>query len=159
MIDDLSELLLVRGITPDMYWGSASTNHAPAFFQKVDRFGRPIDTPMYPVGLADLFTPMSSGKINVNTASAEVLQLIPGIDQTMAADIIQQREQAPFHSLREVPVPQQIRPQLDRFGDVRSRTFEVQVTVPGSRRDFFAIVGRGNGPRDVQILSFYWKDR
>ena len=29
-IDDLSELLLVKGVTPEMYWGSNSTNHTPS---------------------------------------------------------------------------------------------------------------------------------
>ena len=28
-IDDLSELLLVKGVTPEMYWGSNATNHTP----------------------------------------------------------------------------------------------------------------------------------
>ena len=28
-IDDLSELLLVQGITPEMYWGSAGSNVSP----------------------------------------------------------------------------------------------------------------------------------
>src|SRR5476649_2541455 len=32
-MDDLSELLLVKGVTPEMYWGGSSTNHAPANFQ------------------------------------------------------------------------------------------------------------------------------
>jgi general secretion pathway protein K len=156
-IDDLSELLLVRGVTQEIYWGPAATNHAPAAFQQVDRFGRPVLQPNYAVGLVDLFTPFSAGRINVNTASAEVLQLIPGIDESIAAVIVQQRDLAPYHSLNEVPVPPQLMPQLQRYGDVRSRTFEVQVTVEGSHRKFYAIVGRNN-PRDIPVLSFYWKD-
>ena len=34
-IDDLSELLLVKGIAghPEIYWGGAATNHTPAVFQ------------------------------------------------------------------------------------------------------------------------------
>ena len=159
-MDDLSELLLVRGVTEEMYWGSASTNHAGAAFQQTDRFGRPVEEPAYAVGLVDLFTPFSSGRINVNTASAEVLQLIPGIDENMAGIIVQQRDQAPFHSLNEVPVPQQLRPQLNSYCDpqCQSRTFSVEVDVEGSNRRFYAILGRNN-PRDIQVLSFYWKER
>jgi general secretion pathway protein K len=156
-IDDLSELLLVRGITEDMYWGSSSTNHVSAAFQQVDRFGRPVERPVYPVGLEDLFTSLSSGKINVNTASAEVLQLIPGIDENMAQSIVGQREQAPYHSLNEMPVPPQIMQQLQRFGTVRSSTWKVEVTVEGANRKFYAIV-RSNSPRDIPILVFYWED-
>jgi hypothetical protein len=48
--------------------------------------------------------------------------------------------------------------QLSQFCDVRSKTFQVQVDadVGGYKRTFFAVLGRNN-PRDVQILSFYWK--
>jgi general secretion pathway protein K len=156
-IDDLSELLLVRGITSDIYWGPASPNHAPAAFQQVDRFGRPTQEPNYPVGLVDLFTPFSSGRINLNTASADVLQLIPGVDENIAEIIVQQREQAPYHTVNELQVPPQILPQLQRLGDVRSQTFEVEVTVEGANRKFYAVLKRNN-PRDIQVLSFYWKD-
>jgi len=29
--DDISELLLVKGVTPELYWGPDWTNHAPAW--------------------------------------------------------------------------------------------------------------------------------
>jgi hypothetical protein len=47
---------------------------------------------------------------------------------------------------------------LNQFCDTRSRTFQVQVDadVGGYKRTFYAVLGR-NGPRDVQILTFYWK--
>jgi hypothetical protein len=47
---------------------------------------------------------------------------------------------------------------VDEFCDVRSRVFEVQIEaqVGGTHRTFYAIIGR-NSPRDVQLLSFYWK--
>ena len=49
-------------------------------------------------------------------------------------------------------------PQIERFFTVRSSTFEVQVDaeIAGYKRQFFAILAR-NSPRDVQVLSFYWK--
>ena len=56
-------------------------------------------------------------------------------------------------------VPRGIVGQLGQFCDVRSRTFRVDVTatVNSYTRYFTAILGR-NGPRDVQLLSFYWSD-
>jgi type II secretory pathway component PulK len=171
-IDDLSELLLVRGITQDMYWGASSAKHAPAAFQKLDRFGRILEEPVYQVGLAEVFTPFSSGRINVNTASSTTLQVIPTVDENIAAQIIKMRsgpdgmdgteDDTPFinvgEALMNAGVNQQMIPQISRYCDVRSRTFEVQVTVRGSHRTFFAVVGR-NSARDLQMLSFYWKDK
>jgi general secretion pathway protein K len=169
-MDDLSELLLVRGVTLDMFWGSVVAQHAPAAFQKVDRFGRPIEQPLYTVGLADVFTTLSSGRININTASATVLQALPGLDENSAAQIVELRsgpdgvegteDDTPFRNVGEaaMAVNPQLQPILARYCDVRSRTFEVKVEaeINGYKRDFYAVIGRNN-PRDIQLLSFYWK--
>jgi general secretion pathway protein K len=171
-IDDISELLLVRGVTPEMYWGSGSTNYSMATFQaRLDHFGRPVEAPFYAVGLVDLFTPIGVGRININTASFTQLQMIPLVDEIVASEIIRMRsgpdgvdgteDDTPFHNpgeLVNVGLGRNVVQQLMRFCDVRSRTFEVQVDaeVGGYRRQFFAILGRNN-QRDVQILSFYWK--
>jgi hypothetical protein len=119
----------------------------------------------------ELFTPLSSGRINVNTASATVLQLIPGVDENVAAQIIQLRsgpdgadgtdDDTPFRNVGELVnagLNRQAVQQVARWCDVRSRTFEVQVdaSVGGYQRTFYAIVGR-NSPRDLPVLSFYWK--
>ncbi len=170
-VDDLSELLLINGITPDIYWGASSTNHLPAAFQKMGRFGRGGEAPSYAVGLADVFTPISGGRINVNTASLTALQILPGIDENTAAQIIKSRsgpdgvdgteDDTPFNNVGELinaGVNPQAIPLLVRYCDVRSRTFEVEVEadIGGYKRSFHAILGRNN-PRDVQVMNFYWK--
>jgi general secretion pathway protein K len=170
-MDDMSELLFVRGVTPDMYWGSSSTNHTPAAFQEKHRAGRPNDTPVYPVGLVDVFTALSSGKININTASLTTLQVIPGIDQNAAAQIIKLRsgpdgvdgteDDTPFANVGEaaMAVNPQLQQQLARYGDVVSQTFDVQVdaNLGGYHRTYYATLGQSRNSRTLQILSFYWK--
>ena len=45
-IDDLSELLLVRGVTPEIYWGGVATNHQRAAFQnQLGRMGAGFEAP------------------------------------------------------------------------------------------------------------------
>ncbi len=172
-IDDLSELLLVKGISdlPELYYGGFATNYQPGYFNaQANRFG---GTPMIAggVGLTNLFTPLSDGKININTASAEVLQVIPGVTPDMAQGIVSARSgmddgsglSGPYRTLdqvRRVPeVNLMVARQLQQFCDVRSRTFEVQVDahVGSYHRHFVGVLGR-NSPRDVQVLSFYWTD-
>ena len=48
--------------------------------------------------------------------------------------------------------------QISQYVDVRSRTFEVEVTarVAGSERTYSATLVR-NSPKDIQVLNFYWK--
>jgi general secretion pathway protein K len=173
VIDDLSELLLVKGMTPELYWGNSSTNHPLGMVQRqLNRFGAPVEAPSYPAGFVDIFTPISTGKININTASATTLQVL-GLEPMLAEAIVSAREgeddgtgqTGPFRNLSpnylwsRVPGSRlQDFAQLQRFCDVRSRTFEVEVDaeINGYKRQFIAILGRNN-QRDVQVLSFYWK--
>lgn len=172
-IDDISELLMIKGITPELFWGISSSNHPPAAFQaKQNRFG-PVGyapPPEFTAGLVDLFTPISSGRININTASAEVLQLIPGVDAMVAQAIVGGRAgeddgtglTGPYRSVdqvRRVPeVTIDAARLLPQFCDVRSRTFKVTIEarIAGYSRQYVAILAR-NTPRDIQILSFSWK--
>jgi general secretion pathway protein K len=122
-IDDLSELLLIKGMTPEIYWGSNATNHPVSAFQQHGggAFSEPTgggsggfgnkDEPVYPVGLQQLFSPMGA-KLNINTASLKTLQLIPGMDESSAEAIIRQRagpdgidgtdDDAPFQNIGEI---------------------------------------------------------
>jgi type II secretory pathway component PulK len=163
-IDDISELLLIKGIrdNPEIY----SSEYAD--FQRMDRFGDPIPPRAYVAHLVDVFTPISTGRININTADSVVLQMIPGVDAGIAEQIIRVRsgpdgaegtdDDTPFATVGElasVGFPQAASPQLSRYCTTRSSTFEVQVDaqIGGSKQTYYAILGRNN-PRDIQILSF-----
>jgi general secretion pathway protein K len=193
-IDDLSELLLVKGITPDIYWGSFSSNHplsafqqhgGGAFDQPAARGGlfRNDNQPVYPVGLEQLFSPMG-GKLNINTASALTLQLIPGMDEATAQRIIQQRagpdgvdgtdDDMPFQNIGEInggfggggpanipggPPMGAATMALNNYIDVRSYVFKVRVDaeINGYKRTFYGIVSRaGFGAQQTRCVKFYW---
>jgi general secretion pathway protein K len=172
-IDDLSELLLVKGVTPEMYWGTAASGHVPANFQhpKLGLGTAPGQTPDYPFGLVDLFTPVSTGRININTADTNVLQMIPGVDAETAAAIVKQRagpdgvdgteDDMPFrnNNIGVIPgVNLALMGQVNQFVTTRSSTFEVHITahIGDSSREFVAILFR-NTATDIQVLRFYWK--
>jgi general secretion pathway protein K len=176
-IDDLSELLLVRGVTPEIFWGPANTNHSPGALQrKLSPLGTVSSPYSYPVGLADLFTPLSAGKLNINTASLMALQVVPGIDENRASRIVMLRSGfdgiegtgddtpagSPGMSILDMLVSAGLtQPEAAmalRYFDQRSRTFEVTVEAEFNsyHRTFVAVLGRLS-PRDVQVLTFYWK--
>ena len=172
-IDDISELLLIKGVTPEIYYGGLMTNFQPNYFSRQSNpFGQSATAaPTIAVGLTNLFTPLSDGKVNINTASAEVLQVLPGVDAMIAEEIVSGRSGeddgsgslGPYRSVNQVTrvpnIPLQLVGQLGQFCDVRSKTFKVDITatINGYSRYFTAILGR-NTPRDVQVLSFYWSD-
>ena len=157
-IDDMSELLLIRGITQDNFWGPSSTNHSESYFQRRNQPRRgAIQQAEYTAGLEDVFT-MMGGPVNVNTASREVLLAIPGINETIADQIIQSRSEAPFINAVET-INAGAPSAISQYCGVNSRTFEVQVEaeVGGTRKTFYGIVGKAVGAKSFQVLSFYWK--
>lgn len=77
--ESIEELLLVRGVTPDILYGTASR-----------------------AGLADFMTVYSeNGKINVSAAPKEVLMGLPGMTAEMADIVIQFRQSREIKSIQE----------------------------------------------------------
>jgi general secretion pathway protein K len=173
-IDDISELLLIKGVTPEMYYGIASTNFLTrSFNQESARFRAMASAmPSHPVALTALFTPLSSGRVNINTASPEVLQILPLVTPEVAQEIVSGRQGeddgshmfGPYRSVAEIErspaIPRGMGQMIQQFTDIRSRTFEVRVDaqISGYHRYFTAVLGR-NSARDVQVLTFAWTDQ
>lgn len=190
-LGDISELLLVRGVTPEIYWGpnGANTGNPSAAFNSNTRGGagggmglgthsRGLGTfsPAYGaaganVGLYDLFTAVGARQININTAGAAVLQLLPGVDPNLAAAIIQRRagydgvegtlDDMPFASVGELSNVPGMNPRavaaMAPLCAVRSFTFQVYVEaqLAGHRRVFTALLRRVSAT-EVQTLYMHW---
>ncbi len=178
--DEISELLLVKGVTPAMFWGSHGSGAAVVMNrpQGMSR-GSHFDEPTYAVGLNDLFTCLSGRLVNVNTASASVFQMMfPEFDTTIADAIIRERsgpdgapgteDDTPFRSANELmgrvrelamlgqnPAAQQ---QLASSFTTRSLIFEVHVkaSIGSTKREYVGVLRRNNA-KDIQTLNLYWK--
>jgi general secretion pathway protein K len=73
--DRVEELLLVRGVTPEIFYGVTGEDDEP---------GLP--------GLRDLLTTHSTGQVNINTASAPVLQVLFGLDDVQVGAVLAWRD-------------------------------------------------------------------
>jgi general secretion pathway protein K len=181
-IDDISELLLIKGVTPEIYWGSNSTNHPVSAYQQhgggafdtvtMNRGAgfRSGDQPQYPVGLVELFSAMG-GPLNINTASLKTLQLIPGFDESIAARILQARsgggqdggeDSVPFQNPGQLSeffgtgVQTQA---LQNYVGVRSYIFDVTVDacINDYHHAFHGIISRVGNAGQSQCVKFYWE--
>jgi len=174
-IDDLSELLKIRGMTPQLYWGprseggiAVSSTHSAGHRMGPSTFlGQSIAGS---VGLADVFSAVSSGQVNINTAPYPVLVMACGGDENIARNIMEQRagmdgmdgtyDDTPARGpqdigrLQGVPVmPTQGTP-LAVFSTVSS-TFEVRVTARlGALSRRYTAVLRRTSLRDMPVLTF-----
>ena len=182
-IDDLSELLKIRGISPQLYWGPRSSGGMGASGgigggsgRGVDSAGRRVQSTFLgqgiagSVGLVDVFSAVSSGQVNINTAPYPVLVMACGGDENIARNIVEQRagmdgvdgtyDDTPARGpqdiarLQGVPVmPNQGTP-LAVFSTVSS-TFEVRVDARlGALSRRYVGVLRRTSLRDMPVLTF-----
>jgi general secretion pathway protein K len=153
-LDRVEELLLIRGVTPEIFYGVPATDKEDA---------RP--------GLGGFFTTLSSGQVNVNTASAEVLEAWLGISESQAQAAVTRRNGAdgilgteddlPFQNTAEffamigALTPQQ-QQQLGQLVTVNSQFFTVKSTgqVGGVKRTITAVLQREGG--DARIVT--WRE-
>lgn len=104
--------------------------------------------------------PAADTRVNINTATAEVLQALdPRIDAALARKILAYREQTPFRQPSDLGKIQElvdIYPTISPLIDVRSTTFHLTATgeVNRARQQVQAIVERG--PDRFKVL--YWRE-
>lgn len=151
----VDELLLVRGVTRELYngGGTSTTNDAPL------------------PGLKDLFTTTSSGLINVNTATRPVLQALLQ-DDTRVDQVLAIRDggdgtpgtddDQPFRTvadfLKQAGIPAgSLQTQLTSLLTVKSAFFTVKSTgeVGGVKRTITATLQRQNG----SVVPVVWNER
>ncbi|MBU6410176.1 MAG: general secretion pathway protein GspK [Verrucomicrobia bacterium] len=169
-MDNISELLLVRGITehPNIYFGGMDSNSTAPVFHHQLGFGGPPGAEDYPFGLKNVFTPFSNGHVNVNTAGLNVLAIVLGGDTNIAAAVMQLRagpdlqdgtaDDQPFKNVSQLQmagVAPQVMGALAQFCTIKSTTYEATVVahLGDVSRVFKAIlVLSGNS---VNVYNFY----
>jgi general secretion pathway protein K len=87
--DSVEELLLVRGITPELFFGKRVKGEE----------GEEIPV----VGLKDLLTVFSTAtKVDINSAPLEVILVLFGIPADLAKRVVEAREEQPFANLSDL---------------------------------------------------------
>jgi len=163
-LDDITELLRIKGISREVFWGLNRVGLAiPESAMQPGPIGLDASVaPLEGLGLVDFFNCSGRPQININTASPETLQLLPGIDPGTAMEIVRFREESPFHSVGElISVPGMLPQYVDalrRFCGVKSFEFEARVTIemPPYRRVFVALLTRRSAT-SVQVMNVYWE--
>ena len=90
-LDSIEELLLVRGVTSDLFYGRKEIKKGEEGI-KVDR-----------VGLKDIFSIYSSGEqIDINSATPLVLRYVLGIPEEVSRLIVKAREEKGFENQQDL---------------------------------------------------------
>ncbi len=161
-IDEIHELLKVKGITPVQFFGGTVSGG-----RRTASLRTQASTDV--VGLVDLFCAISNGRVNVNTAPEAVLEVALHGDSTLAHHILQTRagpdgidgteDDEPAKNDADIgrllgPVPAGQVGAQGRFTAL-STTFEVQIeaVLGRSHARYTALIQR-RGIRDYTTLVF-----
>ncbi len=127
-LQDATELLQIRGVTPELYFGGS---------------GRP--------GLGDLVTAVTANTVNLNTASPLVLKAC-GLSDAEIADVVQTRVRAPYPT-----VPGRFAGRGFTVGSSTFR-IEAEGLVGGVPRGrVVAVVRRGRPGRGLDLTIVSWR--
>lgn len=89
-LDSIEELLLIRGVTPDLYHGKKETQEGEE--EAVDR-----------AGLKDLFSIYAPGEqVDINSATALVMNMVLGIPREVSQQMVMARGEKSFENQQDL---------------------------------------------------------
>ncbi len=117
--DSIEELLLVRGVTPEFFYGKRGT-----------KTGEEGAKASGVIGLKDIFSIYAPGElVDINSASSVVLRFVLGIPDKVALLIVKAREEKAFESLQDLHLRVPEFASLPSIGDVE-RLIVMQSVTP-----------------------------
>ncbi len=137
-LDSIEELLLVRGVTPDLFYGKKLVDSEEG------------EAPSETVGLKRVFSIYASGEqIDINSAAFPVLRVVLGIPAGAARQIIKAREEKIFESQQDL---MQRVPELAPFLAEIGRNIVYRSTAPYYTVEVKARSKAGGGGRSLQAV-------
>lgn len=159
------ELLRLKGIKEKIFWGE-DTNENGMLDPWEDDGDKssPFDDQdgELDLGLKDLLTVYTDGRINVNTACLPVLLSMPGMNEEIARVLREAGDKQPFKSLEDLKklplISDEVFTQLSSWGSIKSDQFRVCIIAEASNtkisRQILAIVDRSVEPVRIR----YWRE-
>jgi general secretion pathway protein K len=127
-LDSIEELLLVRGVTPDLFYGKKEARREGA--GEAEAGGQ--------IGLRDLFSIYSSGEqFDINSAAIPVLKAVLGLPTEVARSIVTGREEKGF--LNQADLVLRV-PEMEPFIAEAGKLIVYQSATP-----YYAIESKGKG--------------
>jgi general secretion pathway protein K len=134
--DSVEELLLVRGVTPDLFYGKKGANKEEGGEGEGGGKGK--------IGLRDLFSLYSSGEqIDINSAALPVLRVVLGFPTEVARSIVKAREEKGFSDQQDLTLRV---PEVGPFIGEAGKLIVYQSATP-----YYTIESRGKGKQGGSV--------
>jgi len=165
LIRSVYELGKIKHMDKNIFWGEdINDNDFLDGWEDDGADSLPVDNgnSILDYGMKDYFTIFTDGKLNLNTASAEILLSIPGITEEAVKSIIGMRSNQPFENeddLEDITLlSKQAKQFILRWGTVRSSLFRIVVSARADQaknyKQIIAIADRSYQP----IKIIYWRE-
>ena len=124
--DSVEELMLVRGVTPELFYG------------RREKGGEGEEVREEPVGLKDIFSLYAPGEqIDINSASVPVLRVVLGLPLEVCRRILRAREEKGFENFPDL---------LQRVPELSAFSAEVQKSIVfGGTNPYYTVEAWGKG--------------
>ena len=181
--ETIDELLLVKGVTPEILYGNVASPDRRAVLEAQPPWERQLEPGEY-LGVARHLSVFGMGRVNVNTAPAEVLMAL-GLTASEAGLALARRAEAPFKSVVQLTTllvstggtgrqgfevvaagqpgaapPEQVMNDLQQIGTTVSRNFHVEAMgrLNGSRLGsrIVAVLGNEGAPGRPKLSIRLW---
>ena len=133
-LDSIEELLLVRGVTPNLFYGRKAVKREEG--EGGEKGGS--------IGLRDLFSIYGSGEqIDINSAATPVLRVVLGLPAEVARLLVKAREAKGFHDQQDLV---ERVPGIQPFITEAAKLIVYQSAIP-----YYSIESRGKGKEGGSI--------
>ncbi|MHC4166321.1 MAG: type II secretion system minor pseudopilin [Planctomycetota bacterium] len=164
-LESLEELVLVKGIIPECYFGTRQTVPLEDLSDLALEQDRTTEEEEGSVGLSELLTIYGDGKINLNTAQPGVLKALPFLSEAAVDEILsrQQPSARKFTTLQDIQANDTFsvtdKIVLQQVAKFNSSFFRIQVRIQlesmSSICEYAAILERDE--TEVRVLSWQRK--
>jgi general secretion pathway protein K len=138
ILDSIEELLLVRGVTQDLFYG-----------KKGEKEGEEGSTDSR-VGMKDIFSVYAPGEqVDINSATVPVMKILLGIPNEMAQRIIKAREEKAFERQEDLLLRV---PEISSFAGDAMRLIVFKSTIPYYTIEATATNEQGKSARGMRAI-------
>jgi len=157
------ELLMIKGVNKDIFFGKDRNDNVAPYSWENSGNSEPSlsdDNGRLILGLKDLVTIYTGGRININTAPFLVLSSMPGMSPQLAKSLIDERRSEPFRNIEGLKkilgVSEEAYTKISKWATVGSDCFRILTVARADNkisRQILVIVDRSKNHCKIK----YWR--
>jgi len=159
------ELLAIKDMSNNVFFGEDRNDDVILYPRGIDRdniLSLYEGQSALELGLKDLVTVYTQGRVNINTASFLVLSSMPGMSPRLAKSLIDERKNKPFESLEDVKkiagISENVYTDISKWAVVKSDCFRILIAARADNKITRHILVIADRSRDYCKIRYWRQD-